>query len=430
MHTLRFEEQRQRHHLVVLYRAEQEGHLIPVRQLAGRLQAVEEGQYLGMPVGGFALVVAGGQPHGGGHVGEVVLTWDDLLGEAEDARAVVPSLLLHPLVVEADDVRVRTVVDGQLDLLALPFVEQRGELQNVADGRAAKAVQALVVVAHHAEILLLARQQQEDAFLNGVGVLVLVHHQVGQFLAHLRQHFGALFQQLQRLVLNAGEVERVVLVQQLLILGEARGQRADFHFGGGGQRGDVERLLADLVEPLEQVFRLRPAARLVVAHDELGVRQFAEFLDALVQKVLLVELIEQREAALEPGELAEVLQQPQADGVEGAEVHLVQIELDAQIGQPVGNARGQLARGLVGEGDDKQRLRSDAFLRDEIDDALDQREGFTGTGACDDEHRAIGGEDGFELLGVGLGLKGGGAAGHSAPSSSSAIALPMRLAIH
>ena len=40
------------------------------------------------------------------------------------------------------------------------------------------------------------------------------------------------------------------------------------------------------------------------------------------------------------------------------------------------------------------------------------------------------GEDGFELLGVGLGLKGDGAAGHSAPSSSSTIALPMRLAIH
>ncbi|MCY1394483.1 hypothetical protein D3C76_1144890 [compost metagenome] len=147
-----------------------------------------------MPVGGLALVVAGGQPHRRGQLGKVILARDDLLSEAKDARAVVPDLLLHPLVVKTDDVRVRAVVDGQFDLLALADVEQRRELQNVADGGPAKAVQALVVVAHHAQIAALARQQQKDALLNGVGVLVLVHHQVGELLAQLRQHLGALFQ--------------------------------------------------------------------------------------------------------------------------------------------------------------------------------------------------------------------------------------------
>ena len=78
--------------------------------------------------------------------------------------------------------------------------------------------------------------------------------------------------------------------------------------GGRRQRGEVERFFADLVQPLEQVLRLRPAARLVVAHDELRVGQLAEVLDALVEEVLLIELVEQREAALEPGEFAEVLQ--------------------------------------------------------------------------------------------------------------------------
>ena len=342
-----------------------------------------------MPVGGFALVVAGGQPNRRGHVGEVVLARHDLLGEAEHARAVVPGLFAHPLVVEADDVRVRAVVDGECDALALALVEQRGEFQDVADGGPAKAVQALVVVTHDAQIALLARQQQEDALLNGVGVLVLVDHQVGQLFAQLRQHLRALFQQLQGLVLDAREVERVVLVQQFLVLGKARGQRPDFHFGGCRQRGGVERFLADLVEPLEQALRLRPAARLVVAHDELGIGQFAELLDALVQEVLLVELVEQREAALEPGELAEVLQDAQADRVEGAEVHLVQVELDAQLGQPVRDAGGQLARCLVGEGDDQQRLGGDAFVGDEIDDALDQREGLARARPRDDEYRAI-----------------------------------------
>lgn len=85
----------------------------------------------------------------------------------------------------------------------------------------------------------------------------------------------------------------------------------------------------------------------------------------------------------------------------------------------MGDARGQLARGLVGEGDDKQRLGFDAFVRDEMDDALDQCKSLAGTRPRDDEHRAIGGKDGFELLRVGFGLKGdGAAAGHFAPPSS------------
>ena len=96
----------------------------------------------------------------------------------------------------------------------------------------------------------------------------------------------------------------------------------------------------------------------------------------LVEEVLLVELVEQREAALEPGEFAVILQHAQADGVERAEVHLVQVELDVQLGQPVGDAGGQLARCLVGEGDDQQRLGRDALVGDEIDDPLDQREGL------------------------------------------------------
>jgi len=179
-HTLAFEKASERHHLVVLYRAEQEGDLIPIRKLAGCLQAVEEGQHLGVPVGCVSFPVTGGQSHRRGHIGKVVVTRDNLFGETKDTRAIVPDLLFHPIVVKADDVRVRAVIDGELDLLALAIVEQRRELQNVAYGRAAKAVQTLVVVANHAQILVLTRQQQEDALLNGVCVLVLVHHQMGE----------------------------------------------------------------------------------------------------------------------------------------------------------------------------------------------------------------------------------------------------------
>ncbi len=83
-----------------------------------------------------------------------------------------------------------------------------------------------------------------------------------------------------------------MFVQQPLVLGEARCQGSDFHFRRCCKRGRVKRFLADLIQPLEQIFRLRPAARLVVAHHQLRIGQLTEILDVLVQKVLLIKLIE------------------------------------------------------------------------------------------------------------------------------------------
>ena len=182
---------------------------------------MQEGQHLCMPVAGVVGYIRRREPHRGGDLRERLVTRNDLLGEAKAARAVVPGLFLHPLIVKADNVRVRPVVDGQRDALAQTLGEQRRELQDVADGRASEAVQSLVVVADHTQVTPLIGQQHKDAFLDGVGVLVLVDHQVRELFAQLRQHLGPLFQKLKRLVLDTREVETVVLVHQLLILTEA-----------------------------------------------------------------------------------------------------------------------------------------------------------------------------------------------------------------
>jgi hypothetical protein len=79
---------------------------------------------------------------------------------------------------------------------------------------------------------------------------------------------------------------------------------------------------------------------------------------------------------------------------------------------------GQLARCLVGERDDEQRLRRDTLVLDEVDDALDKGERLAGARARDDQHRAVGSQDGFQLLWVGLALQVEGGARHSAPSLS------------
>ena len=52
------------------------------------------------------------------------------------------------------------------------------ELENVADIGAAPGVDALVLVAHGADVLVLAGQQLHQLVLRAVGVLVLVDEQI------------------------------------------------------------------------------------------------------------------------------------------------------------------------------------------------------------------------------------------------------------
>ena len=66
--------------------------------------------------------------------------------------------------------------------VAPPISEVSLELQDVLNGGAAEAVQALVVVAHHAHVLGIARQQQHDLLLDEVRVLILVDDDVGDSL--------------------------------------------------------------------------------------------------------------------------------------------------------------------------------------------------------------------------------------------------------
>ena len=95
-------------------------------------------------------------------MGEGVFTGQDLLGETILALVVFPGDFLHPIVVEADDVWVGTVVDGELDLFALARGEQARKLQDVADVRAAPLVDRLVRVAHDADVAVLAGDAPRD----------------------------------------------------------------------------------------------------------------------------------------------------------------------------------------------------------------------------------------------------------------------------
>jgi hypothetical protein len=52
----------------------------------------------------------------------------------------------------------------------------------------------LVIIANNTKVLVLARKQEEDAFLDRIGVLVFVDHQVGQFPTEACQNVGMTFE--------------------------------------------------------------------------------------------------------------------------------------------------------------------------------------------------------------------------------------------
>jgi hypothetical protein len=59
----------------------------------------------------------------------------------------------------------------------------------------------------------------------------------------------------------------------------------------------------------------------------------SKVVDTSVKKILLVELVQNRIAPLQPREFAIFLKEPQTDCMKRSNVHFMQIELDAKLGQ-------------------------------------------------------------------------------------------------
>ena len=111
--------------------------------------------------------------------------------------------------------RVQNIAGGTVVLLQLDHRTAAVilfEFQNVSKIRAAPAVNRLVVVAHDAHVLLVARQRSDKHVLELVRILILVHHDIGKLPAVHLQHRRMLGQKLQRLQNQIVEVQRVVFL--------------------------------------------------------------------------------------------------------------------------------------------------------------------------------------------------------------------------
>ena len=109
----------------------------------------------------------------------------------------------------------RSIVLLQLDDLRIGIVVLKR--QNVAHVRAAEHVDALVVVAHDAEVAMLAGEMAHHQVLRPVGVLVLVDHDVFEPFLVLLEHLRVAIEQPDRPHQQIVEVERVVLLEKRVI---------------------------------------------------------------------------------------------------------------------------------------------------------------------------------------------------------------------
>ena len=134
------------------------------------------------------------RPQGFFHTARIM--GDDLIGRVQNIGGAAVVLF------QLDDLRVREV------LL---------EIQNIADVRAAPAVDALVVVAHHAQVAAVFGDQLHQRVLGEVGILILVHMDVLKALPIAFQHGRMIGEQFQCAHQQIVEVQRVGGLEPLFV---------------------------------------------------------------------------------------------------------------------------------------------------------------------------------------------------------------------
>ena len=103
------------------------------------------------------------------------------------------------------------------------------ELEDVSDSCASEPIKALVIVTDNANIVTVSCEAENQTLLDVVRILVLVDHQVAKLLVVLASYLWTLFEHPQGFNLDPGEIQHVVVVDEVLVclpdLGEDFGFR-------------------------------------------------------------------------------------------------------------------------------------------------------------------------------------------------------------
>ena len=271
-----------------------------------------------------------------------------------------PQRLAHPPAIVTDHGRseIQNGARGAVVLLQAHHLgagEALGKGQEPVHVRAAKAVDRLVIVAHHAQVVGRLVQFPEELELGVVGVLKLIHQHHAKPLPHLRARLRVVLQQGQRKQDQVAEVGGVQLRQTGLIAGvdalhgkrrtaqrRQLGVRSEPAVLGGGDPG---RHVADVAGEI---------LLLLLGH------QPAEHLAGIAV------VVDRQPLRIEPQPVAVDAQQPGAEGVEGAHHHPAPgVGAAAGGHQPV-DAGAHLGGRLVGERDGEHVARRYRFRGNEV----------------------------------------------------------------
>ena len=370
-----------------------------------------------------------------GHVvGLVALVEGGLDGDHVAAAVVGPQrlALAAPVVLDDRVCRVQDVLGGAVVLLQ---ADGPGlgvlllEVQDVLDVGPPEPVDGLVVVTHHAEVLVPPRQEAGQQILQVVGVLIFVHQHVAELVLVVVQHLRLPLEQRHRVVDDVVKVQCVGGAELLLI--------GFVDFGVVLHPPVVGRLrpLGEVLDGLVLVLGVADGRQ-----DAPGrIRLFVQVL--LLQHVLddplgVVGVVD-GEVLVKAQPVDVPPQDPHAGGVEGGGPDVVGVRP-----QPGGQPVFQFPRRLVGEGDGDDLPGpghvhgaeapgpADVLLRgpggeslqkpqvllrgpvghllrvaapavgQKVIDPLDQHRGLAAAGTCQQEEWALRGHGGLTLHGV------------------------------
>ena len=119
--------------------------------------------------------------------------------------------------------RIQNIGRGAVILLQLNYRGIRVilfEIQDVMNICATPAVNGLIVIAHHAQVAALRRQQLHQLILGKVGILILVHHHIAETAAIAVQHRRMIRKQGQRLHQQIIEIQRILCLQPIFVFKE------------------------------------------------------------------------------------------------------------------------------------------------------------------------------------------------------------------
>ena len=266
----------------------------------------------------------------------------------------------------------RAVVGGKLDDRATRHTLRK--LQNVANRRPAKSVQALIFVADHAQIASPLGQFQQQLFLDVVRVLVFIHEHMADFPRHSVGGFR-IGEKGDHGPLQMSKVDPVRFLKGVFIAQVGLADLFQKGFGGIYQLRRIDQFLGDLAEIVSRAFDRRPARCPAAQIESLGLRA-DDFVELLEDEKELRQIIQGLESMSERRPVPVLGKNAIAETVDCGNRQFRQVAGIADLSGGGSQSVPHLERGLLREGAHHDLLGRGFFLHQQIQGPQNDAVGF------------------------------------------------------